>query len=871
MKKYWIFSLIFAAAALYAGCGEEGVVEPQPSKPSPVTKISEDTYVIEESDSLSLAQIQNSLFTFNYQGTPPDIEVGDIIVGKGEGGYLRRVSAVNYAAGQINLETTPASLVEAVESGQFSTSYQLFDRTGDPAAENGSGSVSGSVLHQAEGVELTDGGMNLSGVELYSGTVNSVDLEVTVASGFLDFQPVMSIGGVIKSSALSEFQAIAAGTFFYHCVLEATASGPVEHQGEVPLVSYQHTAYQQIGPVPVVEVMTINFFAGFDLDAAAAQTLRAGYQSEYTLEFGARYRNKAWEPVWEKGGEFVTVPAYWIQPVDATLQGYIRAEIVVEIYSTSGPSLQNQPRFVFSGALEDPQDWSWDLRAGVRGALEFDLSILDNTLGDWAYNLADWDSLVWYRSIGEPPAALITSPSEGERFLEGEQIFFSGQGNDPEDGMLPGDSLKWWSDRNGYLGRGDSFYRNDLSFGSHTITLAATDSDRNTRYDEISIHVNPNNPPTATVTGPAMKTYFLQGDPVTFEGSGEDSEDGQLSGESLRWSSSRDGVMGTGSPLTFSNLSANTHLITLTAIDLDGNTDIDSLIIHVIPVPEPWHHAMVTVPATTNFPMGRNDGSRDQWPVHTVHLDEFMMGVFEVTWALWVDVKRWGMTQGYVFANEGKRGSNSKFSNERHPVMMINWHDCLAWCNAYSEKNGYTPVYYYAGRAHTPDNVYRDSQSGGEIGNADVEWNADGYRLPTEAEWEYAARYIDGLSYSPADEHSGYNRDPDVVDCAWFEFNSDSTTHEVGLKFANSLGLEDMSGNVWEWCWDVFDYYDLLISPQVNPLGPPVGDHRVLRGGAWFLFRYHCATALRYELPSIDWFHSSGFRFCRRPAPPDTD
>jgi len=197
------------------------------------------------------------------------------------------------------------------------------------------------------------------------------------------------------------------------------------------------------------------------------------------------------------------------------------------------------------------------------------------------------------------------------------------------------------------------------------------------------------------------------------------------------------------------------------------------------------------------FMMGSNDGSSDEKPVHKVYVSDFYMDKYEVTNA-----------QFCQFLNE--KGNQTEGGRE--------WLDLKSeYCKIVKQGNRYVPV---SGYDNHP--VIMVSWYGA---NAYARWA--GKRLPTEAEWEYAAR---GGNKSRGYKYSGSNN-ADAV--AWYSNNSGGQTHPIGTKQPNELGLYDMSGNVWEWCADWYDsgYYGK--SPYENPLGPASGQYRVLRGGSW--------------------------------------
>jgi formylglycine-generating enzyme required for sulfatase activity len=231
---------------------------------------------------------------------------------------------------------------------------------------------------------------------------------------------------------------------------------------------------------------------------------------------------------------------------------------------------------------------------------------------------------------------------------------------------------------------------------------------------------------------------------------------------------------------------------------------------------------MVPVEGGT-FQMGSNNVYSDEKPVHRVTVRSFYLGKYEVTQKEWVEIM----------------GSNpSYFKGENLPVETVSWYEAVEYCNKRSLKEGLTPAYRGSG-----DDIVCD-------------FNASGYRLPTEAEWEYAAK--GGNKDSMVFEYSGGNRAESV---AWYEDNSGERTHPVGTKQPNSLGLYDMSGNVWEWCWDWYGSYSG--GNQSDPAGASSGTRRVMRGGDWYVDVEFVRSAYRDCATPSNWGYHLGFRLAR--------
>ncbi len=197
-----------------------------------------------------------------------------------------------------------------------------------------------------------------------------------------------------------------------------------------------------------------------------------------------------------------------------------------------------------------------------------------------------------------------------------------------------------------------------------------------------------------------------------------------------------------------------------------------------------------------------SDADSNEYPVHSVTLSDYYIGETEVTQELW----------------EAVMGSNpSHFSgNPQRPVETVSWNDCQEFITRLNELTG------------------------------------KNFRLPTEAEWEYAAR---GGNKSQGYKYSGGNT---IGNVAWYYDNSGLATHNGKTKSPNELGIYDMSGNVLEWCEDWYGNYSS--GSQTNPTGPSTGSYRVLRGGGWYYYARHCRVSFRYYINPGDGLSNSGFR-----------
>jgi formylglycine-generating enzyme required for sulfatase activity len=334
--------------------------------------------------------------------------------------------------------------------------------------------------------------------------------------------------------------------------------------------------------------------------------------------------------------------------------------------------------------------------------------------------------------------------------------------------------------------------------------------------------------------------------------------------------------------VTWTNEVTNATFTVQTAIALPDATNwvawvqvpvTNAVTVHRIFDPNP-SPGMAFIPAGS-FMMGATTNMGHEYysgevPQHSVYVSAFYMDRTEVTKALWDEVRVWANANGYDLGTIGA----GKAPN--HPVQNVSWYAAVKWCNARSEKEGRVPA-YYTDAAQT--RVYRTGWV--NVENYSEQWSAGGYRLPTEAEWEKAARGgssgrrfpwsdSDTIQHTRANYRSSssyaYDTSPTRGWHPTFETSGDPYTSPVGYFGANGYGLHDMAGNVWEWCWDWYqsNWYSQARATRSDTRGPdgPFSS-RVLRGGNWYNYAYYSRCAYRDAVAPSFALNGIGFRCVR--------
>ena len=411
MKLYKVVAIVSAAILLSIACGNS------PTGPSGGldTQISENAVDLDNMSGVTIVSITADQVVLNCSDSIPSIEAGDcILTSEIVGDYwgcIRLVSSVDVDDYTVTVQTTQGKLTDAIVQCTDDTTYSL------TMGKMTGGSLNGSrPCRILDGVSVRGTSLNLSNVTLFSGNVGGSDLTVTITSGIIEFEPVMDIGWEIENSQLTEFYSVASGDLTFNCDIEATLGGSLSYSADTTLASFSQVYVQFIGWVPVVEVVTLSFIGGFDVQANGSGSVSTGFDHSNIISVGAEY-DGSWESVWEYNPTLSGHQTNWSAGADLEIRGYVCPVVSVDLYGILGPYIKVEPylgfnagtskdrlnvsdrnssdsfHYVNSGGSFSPKSW-WELVGGVTGTLGFDISILGYSLADFNTSLFEWETVL---------------------------------------------------------------------------------------------------------------------------------------------------------------------------------------------------------------------------------------------------------------------------------------------------------------------------------------------------------------------------------------------------------------------------------------------------------------------------------------------
>ncbi|MDA3885219.1 MAG: SUMF1/EgtB/PvdO family nonheme iron enzyme [Candidatus Delongbacteria bacterium] len=435
------------------------------------------------------------------------------------------------------------------------------------------------------------------------------------------------------------------------------------------------------------------------------------------------------------------------------------------------------------------------------------------------------------------PSCTITSPADSATFTIGNNITVNVVADDSDGNIFEIrfyiDNVQKGSDQSSpysYILNTDT-----LNTGIHKIKTISEDNDGAEKENQININLIQGNAPPVINGITADPTSVQQGGTSTFTCNATDADVGDVL--SYSWSANEGTINGTSSSETWTApLTVGDY--TITCVVSDGEDSVsDSKTITV---------EMLLIQGGT-FQMGDhfNEGSIDELPLHSVTVSDFYMSACEVTQSEW---------SAYMPAVDW----SSYGTGDNYPAYYVSWYEIIKYCNLRSIAEGLTPCYEISGSTDPTDWGAIPTSTNSAWNAATCNWSANGYRLPTEAEWEYAARGVlsgqrfpNGATIShstngdtQANYYGSTSYSYDVSPTTGYHPDSNGGgTLPVGSFPANGYGLYDMSGNLYEWCWDWYGSY--TSDAQSDPTGSPSGTNRVLRGGGWGHFASYCRVASR--------------------------
>ena len=689
-------------------------------------------------------------------------------------------------------------------------------------------------------------------------------LKLTMDECFWRMTPQLQVSLEIGSGGLKSFQAVATGAVSTALVLDADVllvGAKVDVTFfDLPDPPPKAVYLGNLGPVPVWATLGYDFKAKATFETKADITCHFGFRKDASASFGVAWKATDGVVKWIKDFQFSPTD---IEPFSVDLQGEVslgvslEPELKVLVYGLAGFSASISPELKVKAVTPVTVPVTLRLEADVN----FDLA-LDGPAFEALSYTPELSYPIWQHEwplLGpSPDSVAFRNHPQSTQVAPGAAVTFTCAVE-----ASPSPAFQWFHNGlpiPGQTGRSLFLhYVNSGHAGSYYVRATAGSATANSQTAVLTVAVS--TPATLDSDGDGLPDVVETNTGVWVSATNTGTNP-------FLWDTDGDGLsdgVETHTGIFISRSNTGTDPLKPDT-DGDGVNDKTEIDLGTNPNVATAATGMALIPAGS-FQMGNStnsaEGNGDELPVHTAYVSAFYMDPYEVTKQLWDDVRAWGVTHGYTDLPVGSGKAAT------HPVQSISWYSMVKWCNARSQKEGLMPVYF------TNDTQIVLYQTGNvNVTNSQVKWSANGYRLPTEAEWEKAARggasghrfpwsNVETITHSQANYFSeasfSYDISPTRNYHPTYAMNGTPYTSPVGSFAANGYGLYDMAGNVWEWCWDWYGSSYYGTSPTTDPQGPAAGSERVFRGGGWGNDPFRSRAAFRrYDTPGII---SSGYGY----------
>ena len=779
--------------------------------------------------------------------------------------FYRRVASISNDVANLKLTvmTSDAAVTDFSSQGAvaFSTNSVAYELDVNGTLTRAFG-ISGTLDFPRMGYDLSgskfklrsDGYEAIVGGLTYSSGSGIPFLTVDATEYSWWITPRIRAGFEIDSSGLKSFEAVASGTvstasvYDIHVLLAGLSVERTLYDLPTAKEPRKVIYLGQIGVVPVFATLGFDFKVKSKAEAKAMLDFNVTYRQDFSASFGPSYERSSgleWTRSFQSTAPDLRASAALTDEFSFGLT--LEPEINFLVYGLAGFKAGIEPSATVVAAVST---------SGLTGKLEGNVDVVFSTAGP-AFDLLSIEKRLsfsaWHGEwpIGTRTLAFKTQP-QSKTVAPGADVSFTCTVDSPttptlqwyQNGrMIPGQNGRSLFLPNVTMGHAGSYFARAKAGGqtvdSDTVTLtvqAVTPSNKDTDSDGIPDIYETNTGTWVSITNTGTNPY--------------------------KWDSDADGLSDAVETHTLIYVSRSNTGTDPNKYDTDGDgvNDKREIDFGTNPNAAPAPDGFVLIPEG-NFQMGDQSdpkvGIPNELPVHTVYLNGFYMAKYEITKSLWDDVRIWGLSNGYTDLSAGI----GKAAN--HPVANITWYDAIKWCNARSQKENFAPCYTLNGV------IYKASAAN----SIECNWFSSGYRLPSEAEWEKAGRgglvgqdYPWGktITHNQANYFSSADYQYDVSSTRGYHptyaTGSFPYTSPVGSFAPNGYGLFDLTGNVSEWCWDL--YGDYASATQTNPHGSFSGPVHIYRGGAWDDNGYACGVSARLSQSS-----ARGFRIARSSAP----